>query len=310
MNIACIPETNFLVVLYSRPRVDGMFSAWFKYRYLFLSDDLCFVKESHLRPRRLSPTPPKISRSTRAQSVATRAPVVPPGGRRSGSVSTKSTAVGLGCWLLVFAHPEVVDQKGRRVQKVLSIHRRYNVHRKVKEMAYDQPVEHVKIGISHKDRERQIGKGEVDGLDREAPDVRLVGWVALGPDVEDVIDQVLRKNRGNGKAEAHQKGVRSKQSERAQQDAKCVVGGSTSGPRVEGTTRFVLFAELHQHVHRNEGIETKISGVTKGRQKPPDLHARRYIFPGPNYLVRANNSKIRGKGYHDGSTKPVAGDDW
>mmetsp|Transcript_19028 Transcript_19028/g.39081 ORF Transcript_19028/g.39081 Transcript_19028/m.39081 type:complete len:240 (-) Transcript_19028:80-799(-) len=176
-------------------------------------------------------------------------------------------------------------------------------------MPESHPVEQALEGLSHQHRQTEVGKWQVDALDRESPDVGLVVRVLLGPNVENIVAEIFHKKGLQVDSHTHQHRVGQEYPDGTQQEAKGVIGSPASRSRVEGDARFVLLAEGDLHVQHEQGAHAKVSREAKGRQEPPQLELVLGGLPDPNHLDGVYDLETRAGGHDEGGTEPVPGDD-
>ncbi len=274
---------------------------------------------------------------TRSQSVSTRSPIVSrtagsriraPGGTTTTTTtistttaavvgivakSTKTSLSLLVCRCLgwsILVQSKVINQKLGGCQNVSSIDNRNNIGQKVIQMTQSHSVQHGFIGIPTNDRNGQIGKGQIQSLYGESPNVGIVVGILFGPYIQDVIRHGRIKEGHHANSHHATEWIREYTTRGSQEPTKGIIRRPASGARVKGNSLLVALAETALHVHEHEEAQGKGATVTKACQESIDFHIGLDHVPGPHGVVGTDNLEINAECQNDGGSEPPTSNDW
>ena len=209
----------------------------------------------------------------------------------------------------VLPNTKLINQKVGRYEQVLAVNLRKNVHEKIVQVTYCQPMEQIKIGIPHKDGQSQVSKRQVNGLHWNAPNVRLCGGIPFTPHIHDEIDQILGEHGWNRKESDNQR-ICDQNYCHGKEQGKGVISRSTPRARVEGASLLVPQTHRVQHENCDERLKRKRPGIAKASQGSPQLKSALDGSPLPDELPGIDHAKIARQCADNCASEPVLGDHW
>ena len=192
------------------------------------------------------------------------------------------------------SNAQLINQELRCLQDILPVRIRKDIDQKVVQVSEEDTMNHVHVRCAHKDTQNDVGKGQVDGLEGDTPDVDIGRRVVLGPYVENVKDHVAAKDGTGADTNERKDGFEDDTGGGTEKPHKGIVGRATAGTSVEGTACFVLFAKADHEVEVDQRGELERTDVAEASEEAPQFKPFRDVFPFKDKVEGRDNAEIAG----------------
>mmetsp|Transcript_5560 Transcript_5560/g.10170 ORF Transcript_5560/g.10170 Transcript_5560/m.10170 type:complete len:228 (+) Transcript_5560:218-901(+) len=169
----------------------------------------------------------------------------------------------------IITNTQPIDENSWSFENVLSINQRHNVYEVVIQVTHHQSVKLWNNVVSNDQIESKQIKGKEFSTKRKSPNAGLGRWIALGPNVDNKIDHIVRvESRQVHKVRADQ-WTSDEHGNHAKHERKGVIGRASTATSVVRNARFVAITKLDQHNETNQSRKRKAAYIAKAREDAP-----------------------------------------